>query len=178
MPATHGSLWVHLNHHKLKVFYQTRGNNDQNNSSCCFRVGARFRCASNAGFADASAGERSYASAYGLWHGQGNGQRCLPVQSRHAPGAPSHAQVRTILRRRLRSVALTAAANTPAAWRSSAHCTACRAPGCVNRRSHAKLTGGRNRAPLKWNPIHATKVKTGAAPARFYLVKITKAVAS
>jgi hypothetical protein len=147
MPATHGSLWVHLNHHKLKVFCQTRGNNDQNNSSGYFRLGARFRCASNAGFADASARQRSYANPYGLWHGHGNGQRCLPVQSRHAPGAPSHAQVRTILRRRLRSVALTAAAAKLRAIRSRLASEGSFRAAATRRRRHA--LAGRGGAPAQ-----------------------------
>ena len=67
-------------------------------------------------FASLSARRHDYASSYGLWRGQGNGQRCLPVQSRHAPGAPSQPQVCTIFRRRLRSVSLTAAAAALAAW--------------------------------------------------------------
>ena len=53
----------------------------------------------------------------GCGGGQGNGERCLSVQSRHAPGAPRQPQVCTIFRRRLRSVSLTAAAAALADWR-------------------------------------------------------------
>ena len=42
----------------------------------------------------------------GCGAGKGNGQRCLPVQSRHAPGAPSQPQVCPIFWRRLRSLAV------------------------------------------------------------------------
>ena len=80
-------------------------------------VGARFCRTSNAVLASLSARRHDRASPYGLWRRQGNGQRCLPVQSRHAPGAPSQPQVCTIFRRRLRSVSLTAAAAALAAWR-------------------------------------------------------------
>jgi len=55
------------------------GNNDQNDSVCFVRVGARFRRTSNAALASLSAGRHDHASPYGLWRRQGNGQRCLPV---------------------------------------------------------------------------------------------------
>jgi hypothetical protein len=79
----------------------TGGNNGQNYSYCFVRVVARLCRSSNAGCAGSSVREHDHASSYGLRRGQGHGQRCLPVQSRHAPGAPSHAQVCAIQRRRL-----------------------------------------------------------------------------
>jgi hypothetical protein len=60
-----------------------------------------LRRSSNAGRAGSSARQHDYESSYGLRRGQGHGQRCLPVQSQHAPGAPSHAPVCAIQRRRL-----------------------------------------------------------------------------
>ena len=38
----------------------------------------------------------------GCGMGRSHGEWCLPVQSWHAPGAPSHAQMRTMARGRLR----------------------------------------------------------------------------
>jgi hypothetical protein len=80
------------------------GNNGQNYSYCFVRVVARLRRSSNAGRAGSSVRQHDRASSYGLRRGQGHGQRCLPVQSRNAPRAPSQPQVCTSYRRRLRPV--------------------------------------------------------------------------
>jgi hypothetical protein len=72
---------------------------------CCRCLGSRNIGASDDARPTFSTGWRDHASPNGLRRGQGHGQRCLPVQSRNAAGAPSDPQVCTIFRRRLRSVA-------------------------------------------------------------------------
>ena len=86
------------------------GNNDQNNSVCFVRVGARFRRTSNAVLASLSGRRHDHASPYGLRRRYGHGQRCLRGQNHHAPCAPLCAMEWWRLRSLLLSVLLTAKA--------------------------------------------------------------------